>query len=64
MSGPRGETAARVGGLEAARGQREQARYSAPCCGKAAAVRAYCCGWLSLAATQALFRRNPDWRQA
>jgi hypothetical protein len=35
-----------------------------PNCGKAAAIGAYCNGWLLLSATAALFRRNPQWRNA
>jgi len=43
----------------------QKARAQIPAqCGKAAAVRAYCLGWLSLASCQQMFRRNPSWRAA
>lgn len=33
-------------------------------CGKAAAIHAYCLGWLSLESCAELFRANPSWRNA
>jgi len=67
--GPLVKRAARVG-PEAARETTDDtlkhtaSTPGAQCCGKRAAIAAYCNGWLSLRATAELFRTNPAWRSA